>query len=399
MYPKVSVIIPAHNAGPWLGECLESVLAQTLRELEVICIDDASTDNTLSIINAYAERDPRIRVVEFSENLGSGPARNKGIGLATGEFLAFCDADDAYTPAALETLYAKAKSAGVEIAGGNMRVMDAQLRCIRPLNVITAATVFYEDGVREIDDYPPLWVPWYHPRYIFSAAFLKNNAVYYPSLIRGQDPPFLAKAFCLAKGIAVCPDLVYLYRTLPNGKTMSMPQWLGYLKSIDTVFSILSDSGHAKSACLYFMFTSRSWLEPRRLLRLSSDEYQTMRGVLGGLLQKMSACGVSAMSFAPYLVQRDYILNECDLVYKGRWHFLKIKIWRKARAAKIFLWFKWRAISFCKKCLRLTRKLFSLMRRGVSSPIRFFIKAKKEEAPINNGTPADGELFQGLRKL
>mgnify|MGYP003588921660 CR=1 FL=1 len=76
MIPKVSVIIPVHNCAPWLKECLDSIISQSLRDLEIICVDDASTDNSLSILNGYAQKDPRIRVVTSSENLGAGLARN-----------------------------------------------------------------------------------------------------------------------------------------------------------------------------------------------------------------------------------------------------------------------------------------------------------------------------------
>ena len=105
MTPRVSVIIPIHNAAAWLATCLDSILAQSFQEFEIVCIDDASKDASLSILESYAAKDKRISVFAFSQNQGSGPARNKGINEAKGEYLIFCDADDVYTPNALSLLY------------------------------------------------------------------------------------------------------------------------------------------------------------------------------------------------------------------------------------------------------------------------------------------------------
>ena len=91
--PKISVIIPVYNAAPYLRTCLDSVLGQTLREIEVLCVDDGSTDESAAILAGYAARDPRVRVLTQA-NAGQGAARNRGIELARGEFVYFMDADD-----------------------------------------------------------------------------------------------------------------------------------------------------------------------------------------------------------------------------------------------------------------------------------------------------------------
>ena len=104
---KVSVIVPVFNAGPYLRRCLDSLLAQTLGEIEIICIDDGSTDGSGGILDACAARDGRLRVAHRS-HAGAGAARNAGLDLATGEYLFFCDADDFAAPEMLERLYARA---------------------------------------------------------------------------------------------------------------------------------------------------------------------------------------------------------------------------------------------------------------------------------------------------
>ncbi len=112
--PKVSVIIPVYNAEVYLRECLDSVINQTLREIEVICIDDGSTDSSLSILKEYAQKDPRVSVLQ-QENLHAGVARNAGIAVAQGEYIHFLDSDDWVDTDTYEKLTALITRHGVEV--------------------------------------------------------------------------------------------------------------------------------------------------------------------------------------------------------------------------------------------------------------------------------------------
>ncbi|MBQ2927068.1 MAG: glycosyltransferase family 2 protein [Oscillospiraceae bacterium] len=105
--PIVSVILPCYNAEKYLCQCLDSILGQTLRDLEVICVDDGSTDGTEALLRRYAAADGRIRIVNQS-NAGAGAARNTGLKLARGEYLSFLDADDFFEPDMLEKAVAQA---------------------------------------------------------------------------------------------------------------------------------------------------------------------------------------------------------------------------------------------------------------------------------------------------
>jgi len=101
---KISVIVPVYNVGKYLRECLDSVIGQTIHNIEIICVDDGSTDNSLLILKEYETLDERIKIVEQT-NQGAGTARNAGMTLAKGEYLAFMDADDVYYPEALQCAY------------------------------------------------------------------------------------------------------------------------------------------------------------------------------------------------------------------------------------------------------------------------------------------------------
>lgn len=99
---KVTVLVAVYNASAYLKECLDSLLNQTLRDIQIICIDDCSTDNSLSILHDYMKADPRIEVIHLDENHGQAFARNEGLKQAKGEYVCFLDADDWYSCDALE---------------------------------------------------------------------------------------------------------------------------------------------------------------------------------------------------------------------------------------------------------------------------------------------------------
>lgn len=106
MRKKVSVIIPVYNAEGYLEQCLDSVISQTLKEIEIICVNDGSSDRSADILRQYMLKDSRIVVID-QENAGAGAARNNGMKAAEGEYLSFLDADDFFCPTMLEEAYCK----------------------------------------------------------------------------------------------------------------------------------------------------------------------------------------------------------------------------------------------------------------------------------------------------
>ena len=110
---SVSVIIPVYNAAAFIGKCVESVLGQTLEDLEVICVDDHSGDDSLKILSCFS--DPRLKIISFPENRGVSAARNAGLEAATGDYVYFLDSDDWLDPDYLEVMLAKAVETGEDI--------------------------------------------------------------------------------------------------------------------------------------------------------------------------------------------------------------------------------------------------------------------------------------------
>ena len=121
---KISIIIPVYNCEKYLEECLDSVLRQTLKEYEIICVDDGSTDCTIDILKKYAEQDFRIKVLH-QKNQGAGVARNLGLKHAEGEYIAFLDSDDYYLDTdALMCMYEICKKNDVDVCGSSLRLLS-----------------------------------------------------------------------------------------------------------------------------------------------------------------------------------------------------------------------------------------------------------------------------------
>lgn len=121
--PKISTIIPVYNASEYIKQCAETIQAQSLKEIEIIFVDDGSSDNSVEILEILAKNDSRITIIK-QENQGAGTARNTGIKNATGEYFHFLDADDFLEPLAYEKLYSVAKKLDVDMVKGKSYSFD-----------------------------------------------------------------------------------------------------------------------------------------------------------------------------------------------------------------------------------------------------------------------------------
>ncbi len=205
--PKVSVIIPVYNVEDYLRECLDSVVNQTLKEIEIICVDDGSTDNSLEILKEYAAKDSRITIVS-RENKGVGYSRNEGIRIARGEFVAFMDPDDYYPDlSVLEMMYKEAVSHQVKICGGSLIVYDEHRKI--EIKKKEKNEAFTENSMRLYQDFQ---YDYGFQRYIYKRDFIQKNNIYFPNYRRFQDPPFMVKAFAEAEKFYTLELYVYAYR-------------------------------------------------------------------------------------------------------------------------------------------------------------------------------------------
>ena len=245
MDPKVSLIIPVFNAEKYLAQCLDSAIRQTLRELEIICIDDGSTDSSAEILKQYAVRDSRIRVIH-QENGGPGPsaARNRGLDAAHGEFIAFMDADDWCEPEMCETAYSLAVQHNAEIAqfnfyeeeNGTSRLWKKSLKETR---------LFTEPHERFVSIETLALTIWSR---IFRRTFLVEHGIRFPEGCTWEDNYFSILAGLSAHRIVHCDAALYHYRrgvgfTQNQGWSKLFPQNANiYLHTIPIWTAILRDT-------------------------------------------------------------------------------------------------------------------------------------------------------------
>lgn len=214
--PKVSIVVPAYNAEQYIDECIESILVQTLGDIEVICVDDGSTDGTFDKLLKWRRNDKRIRIV-CQANRGSGFARNQAMKIAVGQYIMFMDADDWYpSNNIIERLYSIAEERDMFIVGGGIRAYKNSEMC----DVLDYYT-FPKEGVISFADYQ---LDYGYTRFIYNLQFLRDNNIEFPNYIRFQDPIFFVKALSTAKYFYALEDIVYAYRKPDKRKRYNATQ-------------------------------------------------------------------------------------------------------------------------------------------------------------------------------
>lgn len=205
--PKISVIIPVYNQERYIAQCIDTILFQTLRDIELVCINDGSTDGSGNVLNAYAAKDQRVRVVN-RENKGVGLTRNEGLAMATGEYVAFMDPDDYYPDNhVLERLYGAAKEHGAKICGGSLLVYDEEKANLIEKRLFPDK--FAEEGFL---DFAQFQFDYGFQRYIFDRQMLVSEGIEFPYYKRFQDPPFFIKAMTAAGRFYRISPPTYVYR-------------------------------------------------------------------------------------------------------------------------------------------------------------------------------------------
>lgn len=205
---KVSVIIPVYNAQKYLRECIYSVQKQTMKELEMICINDGSTDDSYKILKEIQKNDNRIKILSQS-NQGAGAARNLALKYAKGTYVCFLDADDYLVDQrALDKLYENAIKHQVSICGGQFYTdHDGRLKMLNVsgsfhMNVEIEKKVKYEEF-----QYDYLFT-----NYIYERHLLLQHNISFPEYRRFEDPPFFVKAMTAAQVFFIVDVPFYCYR-------------------------------------------------------------------------------------------------------------------------------------------------------------------------------------------
>ena len=253
MMSKISIIMPVYNGSQFLEKSIESVSNQTLKDVELICVDDGSDDDSLDVLNKLSERFSFIKVFS-QENQGSGKARNAGMKKACGEYIAFLDADDIFIDKeSLEMMYETADKNDANIVSSNLQFVEK--------NYKLKENPHYRLGdYREFDDYgfvlpEDYGIPYAFYKSIFKREFLLRHEIEFPDLIRGQDPIFLAKVLANCGKVYTTPLNFYGYNYSIGGgvnvKINNYKKKLSYIQHFKDTCDVLSEGGLTETSEVY----------------------------------------------------------------------------------------------------------------------------------------------------
>lgn len=235
---KVSVIIPVYNTEEYLEKCLDSVINQTLSDIEIICINDCSTDNSLGILNKYAANDNRITVIDFKENKGAAAARNKGIETAKGKYLGFIDSDDFIDLEFYEKLYKKAVETNADVAIGNIVFRNGK------------NTEEFNKHTRNLIKQSKINFYSLYTTAIFKQELFINNNIRFSKHKTAEDYIVSILASYYSKNICFVDDIYYHYvkRNLSNTDDNNFSNLKNdYLDSFLNIFNIINSLNYSKS--------------------------------------------------------------------------------------------------------------------------------------------------------
>lgn len=248
---KVSLIVPVYNVDDYLGKCLNSCQAQTLNDLEMIFVDDGSTDNSGAILDEFASIESRA-VVIHKENGGLSSARNAGMRIASGEWIMFLDSDDYLAPNACERIWLESieERTDIIVYGSEYFPKYPEPKHAQWLrNVLYTRThrfydfqmsiLLYEQGAK-----PFVW------RQAFSTDLLRKNTIEFNEELRfAEDIHFQFITFPCAKNISFIQDTLYFYRVNRSGSLMQKmsdkqrEKYNWHLKAVDLIFTDWNETG------------------------------------------------------------------------------------------------------------------------------------------------------------
>ncbi len=209
--PLLTIAVAVYNTGRYLRECMDSVVNQTYQNLEIICVNDCSTDNSLEILEEYAVKDKRIKIITNEKNLGLGVVRNVGMDAAHGEYILFIDSDDWLNLTACEKLISKAKENDSDVVFYSAYRVDGNKKSVMKKCCDVSYPLNLEDRETLIRPGAEIWSR------LLNLGFMKEKGIRFPTFhfIEDQKPHWMV--CLLAEKVAFVTECLYYYR-IHNGQ-------------------------------------------------------------------------------------------------------------------------------------------------------------------------------------
>lgn len=245
--PRISVIVPVHNTEKYLAKCLDSILAQTENDIEVICVNDGSTDSSPSILKDYAERDGRLTVIN-QECLGAGAARNKGLAVAKGTYLSFLDSDDFFEPEMLKDAADRMDQLEADVAIFGSWIYDEKRKADRQATW-NLRRRFVPDTqpftFRDLADHAFLAFGNCVWNKLFRRYFVESNHLRFQEISRANDLLFSCSSIVLAERLCTLEGSYVHYRIDTDTSLQSTNDRdpLSFYKAFSALRSFISERG------------------------------------------------------------------------------------------------------------------------------------------------------------
>ncbi len=265
---KVSVIIPMYNAKRFITGCVDSLLAQTIEDVEVIVINDCSTDDSMEICRERYKDEKRVVLIDQPKNMGPGEARNAGLKKATGEYLAFVDADDGLLGDALLKMYEVAKDQDadvVHVGGALIPFADPLPDNLNTLKRSELVKLFLDSGTRyeeihkvpesiseRIDNWLEHYYHWNVWAKLFRTSFIREHGIDFSYLPLSEDQNFCFRCLIHAKNYVIMPGNYYIYRIAETSISRGQKSPAFLAKTLRALFGVSEVMQKAMDAHPFF---------------------------------------------------------------------------------------------------------------------------------------------------
>lgn len=245
---KVSIIVAAYNVADYIREALDSAVGQTLQDIEIVCVDDGSTDGTAEILQEYAARDSRVRVIRHEKNGGTFAVRHTGVMEATGEYVLFLDGDDFYAPQACERLYEKAVSEKLDVVDSGERLFTGDGSSLEE-GALTELAAFCSHAPKRIPKnreellhacFVEKDIRWSMCGKLCLLKLMKKACAFFGGerILMAEDALAAFMVFYHARAYGYLDELFYYYRSGSGVTAKSLPPSIQRLESCATEYQV-----------------------------------------------------------------------------------------------------------------------------------------------------------------
>lgn len=236
MSVKISVIVPVYKTEKYLDKCLMSIRAQTFKDIEIICVDDCSPDESYKIVQRHASEDTRVKLIRHSENLGLGGARNTAIHAAEADYIASVDSDDSIHPEMMERLWDAAEDGKFDIVTCGFDTVDGDGKLISTQAHKPRILVNANNDINIFSNVSPSF--W---NKLWRKSLFTDNEIYFPQYVYYQDSATTPRILAKSKNIRIIDDRLYYYLEREDSatNTYSSKHLIDYFKVFDVLYEFL----------------------------------------------------------------------------------------------------------------------------------------------------------------